>query len=113
MIEELLGSIQELSAGSQDVVAAVETVADLTRTTEVAVDRSSEGMEESLQGMEAVAEIASRVRAETAEMSRRFEGIREDADEVRALGGDNLETIQGLKASLEGFSRKDAAPGAL
>lgn len=109
MIEELLGSIQELSAGSADVVAAVETVADLTRTTEVAVDRSSEGMEDSLRGMDAVAEIASRVRAETSEMSNRFDEMRKDSDEVRALGGDNLETIQALKSSLDGFSRKAAA----
>lgn len=106
MIEELLSSIQELSAGSSDVVSAVEAVADLTRSTETAVDRSCEGMRESLEGMDAVAEIASRVRVETSEMSTRFDDMRRDSDEVRKLGGENLGTIQALKASLEGFSRK-------
>jgi len=109
MIEELLSSIQELSAGSADVVSAVEAVADLTRSTEIAVDRSCEGMGDSLRGMDAVAEIASRVRVETSEMSMRFDEMHKDSDEVRKLGQDNLGTIQALKASLEAFSRKDAA----
>lgn len=109
MIEELLASIQELSSGSADVVAAVEAVADLTRSTEVAVDRSTEGMAESQRGMLAVAAIAARVRGETSEMSARFDGMRADTDEVRRLGGDNLGTIQGLKSSLEGFSRTSSS----
>jgi methyl-accepting chemotaxis protein len=110
MIEELLASVQELSSGSADVVSAVEAVADLTRSTEVAVDRSYEGMSESLKGMDAVAEIASRVRVETSEMSRRFDEMRRDSDEVSKLGGENLGTIQGLKSSLEGFSSERGAP---
>jgi methyl-accepting chemotaxis protein len=110
MIEELLASIQELSAGSADVVSAVEAVADLTRSTETAVDRSCDGMDESRKGMGAVSEIASRVRAETAEMSTRFDDMRGDTDEVRRLGAENLGTIQALKSSLDGFSRKGSAP---
>jgi methyl-accepting chemotaxis protein len=114
MIEELLSSIQELSAGSADVVSAVEAVADLTRSTEIAVDRSCVGMGDSLRGMDAVAEIASRVRVETSEMSTRFDEMRKDSDDVRKLGQDNLGTIQALKASLEAFSRKNSgSPGEL
>jgi methyl-accepting chemotaxis protein len=109
MIEELLSSIQELSAGSSDVVTAVEAVADLTRKTEETVQRATEGMGESLAGMDAVAEIASRVRVETSEMSERFDLMAKDSDSVRALGGENLGTIQALKSSLDGFARKDAA----
>jgi methyl-accepting chemotaxis protein len=105
MIEELLSSIQELSSGSADVVSAVEAVADLTRSTEVAVNRSSEGMGESLRGMDAVAKIASRVRDETAEMSTRFDEIRKDSDEVRKLGGENLGVLQAIKSRMDGFAR--------
>jgi methyl-accepting chemotaxis protein len=105
MIEELLASVQELSAGSGDVVAAVEAVAELTRSTESVVDRSSEGMTESLGGMDAVAEIASRVRVETSEMSARFGEMRGESEEVRKLGAENLGTIQALRTSLEGFGR--------
>jgi methyl-accepting chemotaxis protein len=109
MIEELLASIQELSSGSAEVVSAVEAVSDLTRSTEVAVDRASEGMDDSLKGMDVVAEIASRVRGETSEMSKRFDEIRKDSEEVRRLGGENLGTIQALKSSLNGFDRKQGA----
>jgi methyl-accepting chemotaxis protein len=105
MIEELLASIQELSSGSGDVVSAVEAVADLTRSTEEIVERASEGMTESLGGMDTVAEIASRVRVETSEMSERFDEMRKDSEEVKSLGGDNLGTIQALKSSLDSFSR--------
>jgi methyl-accepting chemotaxis protein len=111
MIEELLSSIQELSSGSADVVSAVEAVADLTRSTEIAVDRSCQGMSESMKGMDAVAEIASRVRVETSEISQKFDEMHRDSDEVRKLGGENLSTIQALKSNLEGFSKKDAARG--
>jgi methyl-accepting chemotaxis protein len=110
MIEELLASIQELSAGSSDVVAAVEAVAELTRTTESAVDRSCEGMDESFRGMDAVAEIASKVRVETSEISTRFDGMHRDSEQVRKLGGENLETIQALRSSLDGFARKSGNP---
>jgi len=109
MIEELLANVQELSAGSADVVAAVEAVAELTRSTETVVDRSCEGMAESLKGMDAVAEIASRVRVETSEMSSRFDEMRGDSEEVSKLGSENLGTIQALKVSLEGFARGDSA----
>jgi methyl-accepting chemotaxis protein len=105
MIEELLASVQELSAGSQDVVSAVEAVADLTRSTRTAVDRSAEGMAESLRDMDAVAEIASRVRAETSEMSAGFDEMRGDSEEVNRLGSENLGTIQALRTSLEGLGR--------
>jgi methyl-accepting chemotaxis protein len=105
LIEELLASVQELSAGSTDVVAAVEAVAELTRSTEIAVDRSCEGMAESLTGMDAVAEIASRVRAETSEMTASFDEMRGDSEEVSKLGSENLGTIQALKSSLDGFGR--------
>jgi methyl-accepting chemotaxis protein len=108
MIDELLSSIQELSSGSSDVVEAVEAVADLTRTTEAAVIRSCEGMGESLAGMESVAEIASRVRTETSEMSNRFDAMRADSDKVSHLGSENLGILQAIHSSLEGFSRKDA-----
>lgn len=108
MIEELLASIQELSSGSADVVSAVETVAELTRATEIAVERSGEGMMESLKGMDAVAEIASRVRTEAAEISARFDDMRSDSEEVRKLGAENLDTIQALKSSLEGFGHRDS-----
>jgi methyl-accepting chemotaxis protein len=100
MIEELLASVQELSSGSADVVASVETVADLTRRTEEAVSRSCEGMSESLAGMEAVAKVAESVRSETDEMSKRFDDMRHDSEDVRKLGGENLETIVALKAQL-------------
>jgi methyl-accepting chemotaxis protein len=109
MIDELLSSIRELSSGSAEVVQAVEAVADLTRSTEVAVDRSGDGMRQSLEGMDAVAEIASKVRAETSEMAERFDAMRQDSDEVRKLGGENLGTIQALRASLDGFSRQEGA----
>jgi methyl-accepting chemotaxis protein len=105
MIEELLSSVQELSSGSADVVSAVEAVADLTRSTEVAVNRSSEGMSESLRGMDAVAQIASRVRVETGEMSTRFDEIRKDSDEVRKLGGENLGVLLAIKSRMDGFAR--------
>jgi methyl-accepting chemotaxis protein len=105
MIEELLASIQELSSGSADVVSAVEAVAELTRVTEKAVERSSQGMAESLKGMDTVAEIASRVRTEAAEISERFNDMRSDSEEVRKLGAENLDTIQALKSNLEGFGQ--------
>jgi methyl-accepting chemotaxis protein len=108
MIDELLSSINELSSGSAEVVQAVEAVAELTRSTELTVDRSCEGMRESLDNMDAVAEIASRVRVETAEMAERFDAMREDSEEVKRLGEDNLETIQGLKAGLEGSARLES-----
>ncbi len=110
MIDELLSSIQELSAGSSDVVAAVETVAELTRSTESAVDRSCEGMDESFRGMDTVAEIASKVRVETSEISTRFDDMHKDSEQVRKLGGENLETIQALKSSLDGFALNDGNP---
>jgi methyl-accepting chemotaxis protein len=112
MIEELLSSIQELSAGSSEVVSAVEAVADLTRSTEIAVDRSVQGMSESLRGMDTVAEIASRVRVETSEMSNSFDEMRKDSEDVKKLGAENLGTIQGLKSSLDGFSRERGTAGA-
>jgi methyl-accepting chemotaxis protein len=112
MIDELLSSIQELSAGSAEVVSAVEAVADLTKSTEIAVDRSFEGMGESLKGMDAVAEIASRVRVETSEMSDSFDEMRKDSEDVRKLGEENLGTIQGLKSSLDGFARERGKSGA-
>jgi methyl-accepting chemotaxis protein len=112
MIEELLANIQELSAGSSEVVSAVEAVADLTRSTESAVDRSALGMSESLKGMDAVSEIASRVRVETSEMSNSFDEMRKDSEEVKTLGAENLGTIQGLKSSLDGFARDRGKPGA-
>jgi methyl-accepting chemotaxis protein len=112
MIEELLASVQELSAGSSDVISAVAAVADLTRSTETAVNRSGEGMAESLKGMDAVAEIAVRVRSETSEMSARFNEMRSDSDAVSKLGSENLGTIQALKSSLEGFGRAGHSGGA-
>jgi methyl-accepting chemotaxis protein len=112
MIEELLANIQELSSGSSEVVSAVEAVADLTRSTEIAVDRSAQGMSESLKGMDTVSEIASRVRVETSEMSNSFDEMRKDSEEVKTLGAENLGTIQGLKSSLEGFSRDRGKGGA-
>lgn len=110
MIEELLASVQELSAGSADVLSAVETVAQLTRSTEDAVRRSGEGSGRLSEGMGTVAEIASRVRRETAEMSSHFDAIRSDADEVSRLGGANLGTIRDLKLSLDAFARPGGAP---
>jgi len=106
MIEELLGSIHEVSAGSAEVVSVVETIADLTTSTEAAVASSRQGLDESLRGMDSVAEIASRVRVETAEMSRGFDEMRQDSEAVRRLGGENLGTIQALKAGLDGFALK-------
>ena len=93
-----------------DVVSAVEAVSDLTRSTMLVVDRSSEGMSESLKGMDAVSEIASRVRVETSEMSDRFDTMRKDSEEVSKLGSENLGTIQALKSSLDGFARKLEGP---
>ncbi len=107
MIEELLASIQEMSSGSSDLMNSLGSVAELTRSTDIAVRRSNEGIVESSMGMEAVAAVAARVRGETAEMASRFDGMQKDAEEVRRLGGDNLGTIQGLKASLDSFERKD------
>ena len=112
MIDELLASIQELSSGSSEVVSAVDAVADLTRSTEKAAGRSAEGMIESLKGMDTVAEIASRVRVETSEMSNSFDEMRKDSEDVKTLGAENLGTIQGLKSSLEGFARDRGKPTA-
>jgi methyl-accepting chemotaxis protein len=111
MLEELLSSVQELSSGSAEVVSAVEAVAELTRSTELAVDSSFEGMADSLKEMAAVAVIAARVRIESAEMSTRFDEMRGDSDEVRALGVENLGTVQALKASLDGFAQKRGESG--
>jgi methyl-accepting chemotaxis protein len=105
MIEELLASIQEMSAGSNDLMASLGSVAELTRSTDIAVQRSSEGIVESSRGMEAVASVASRVRGETAEMASRFDGMQRDAEDVKRLGGENLDTVQSLRESLESFSR--------
>jgi hypothetical protein len=41
-------------------------------------------------------------------MVGRFDEMREDVAEVERLGGENLATIRGLKASLEGFEAKRA-----
>ncbi|HOX32369.1 MAG TPA: methyl-accepting chemotaxis protein [Spirochaetales bacterium] len=112
MIEELLASIRELSSGSEEVVASVEAVADLTRSTEAVVERSREGMGESLAGMDAVAEIASRVRTDTADMSARFDEMRRDSADVRRLGGENLGTIQALRGSLAAFAGPAGEPAA-
>jgi len=105
MIEELLASIVEVSTGSADVVSAVETISALTRSAEESVSRSGQGLDESLKSMNSVAAIASRVRVETAEMSKGFDEMRRDSEAVRRLGGENLGTIQALRASLDGFAR--------
>lgn len=105
MIDELLASIQELSAGSADVLSAVQAVADLTRSTEEAVAHSGEASGRLSEGIGAVAQIASRVRRETAEMSSHFDAIRGDAEEVQRLGGENLDTLRTLKAGLDGYAR--------
>jgi Methyl-accepting chemotaxis protein len=105
MLEELIASVQELSAGSSEVTASVEAVADLTRSTEGAVERSCASMGETLTSMEVVAEVASHVRVEIGEMSTSFGVMRGDSEEVRRLGGENLGTIQALKKRLEGFGR--------
>lgn len=108
MIEELLASIQELSAGSRDVTAAVEAVADLTRSNEEAVTRARASIAESSAGIETVTAIASRVRSSAAEMATSFDGMQRDAEEVRGLGEENLGTIQKLRTSLDGFGRHRA-----
>lgn len=106
MIEELLANLQELSLGTVDVVSAVETVSELTRATEKAVQLSSTGMAESMLGTRKVASIASRVRSETAVMTDRFEGMHKDAEGLKSLGDENLALVQELKASLVAFAQK-------
>ena len=69
MLEELLGNIQELSAGSSDVIGAVEKVAELTRGTESAVREARENIGKSSEGIEAVADIALKVRADALDMT--------------------------------------------
>jgi len=111
LIEEFLASVKELSAGSEEIVIAVNTVSELTRSTETAVEGSQAGMSESLAGMDAVAEIASRVRTDTATMSESFDEMRHESDDVRRLGDQNLGTIQALRSSLAGFTKATKAGG--
>ena len=104
MLEELLGNIQELSAGSSDVIGAVEKVAELTRGTESAVREARENIGKSSEGIEAVADIAAKVRTDAIDMAGSFDAIRRDSGELESLGRDNLGTIRELKEHLERFA---------
>jgi methyl-accepting chemotaxis protein len=107
MLEELLGNIQELSAGSSDVIAAVEKVAELTRGTEMAVREARENIGKSSEGIEAVAGIALKVRADALDMAGSFDALHKDSGELESLGRDNLGTIKGLKEHLKRFAAVD------
>ncbi len=101
LLEELLAGVTELSAGSADVLAAVGRVAQLTTRTETTVEQASTSIATSSAGLAEVSSVASRIRAESAQMPGRFEEMRKDMALVEFLGRENLATIQGLKASLE------------
>jgi methyl-accepting chemotaxis protein len=107
MLEELLGNIQELSAGSSDVIGAVEKVAELTRGTESAVREARENIGKSSEGIEAVADIAAKVRTDAIDMAGSFDALRKDSGELEGLGRDNLGTIRELKEHLKGFAAAD------
>ena len=104
MLEELLGNIQELSAGSSDVIGAVEKVAELTRGTESAVREARENIGKSSEGIEAVADIAAKVRTDAIDMAGSFDALRKDSGELEVLGRDNLGTIRELKEHLKAFA---------
>jgi hypothetical protein len=103
LLEELLANVAELSAGSDDVLAAVGRVAQLTDRTEMTVADARKRITESSEGLASVASIAEVVHGESAAMVGRFDAVRGDVAEVERLGGENLATIRRLKASLEGF----------
>lgn len=107
MLEELLGNILELSAGSSDVIGAVEKVAELTRGTESAVREARENIGKSSEGIETVGDIAAKVRTDAMDMAGSFDALRKDSGELETLGRDNLGTIKELKEHLKGFAAAD------
>lgn len=112
LLEELLANLRELTAGSEDVLKAVGAVAELTNSTERAVESSSASIASSSAGIGAVAEVAESVRRDSREIAGGIEGLREEIAEVERLDGDNLRTIEGLRRSLEGFASTGEAGAA-
>lgn len=97
MLEEFLSSVTEMSAGTDDLLAAIQTVSNLTGNTERAVALSSSGLSSSSRGIDAVTGIAGGLRENTQEMASRFTQMLQDAQDVQSLGSDNLRLVAGLK----------------
>jgi methyl-accepting chemotaxis protein len=105
MMEEFLSSVQEISSGANDVLTAVETVANLTHTTEQAVAESRESINTSSDGIRAVVAIGEQVRMEAEDINSRFGTIREDALSVKKLGDENMGYIEDLKVRIEAIQK--------
>jgi|GEM_PF-2079744 len=101
MLEELLDSIDEISSGARDVLGAVQTVSELTASTEETMTGSRTCLDRSTAGIGEVSRIASIVKRSSAEMADRYDGILRDAENVQILGRRNLETVESLRTSLD------------
>lgn len=105
MIEELLSSIDEISSGARDVLSAIQTVSQLTISTEETMNGSRTSLDRSTAGIGEVSRIASLVKQSSAEMATRYDGILLDSQNVQTLGRQNLETVESLRVSLESGER--------
>jgi methyl-accepting chemotaxis protein len=109
LLEELLENLREISAGSDDVLKAVSSVAELTTATEKAVKDSVSSIADSSAGIASVAAIAEVVHGDSSRMVKGFDEVRETVADVERLGGENLKTIQGLKVGLDSLTRDSRA----
>ncbi len=103
MMEELLLSIKEMSLGSNEVVAAVETVSTLTRETETSVSASKTGIERSSAGLESVSLIAEGIRAEVAEIADRLRLVQGESARLRDLGEANRRNVEDMGNKILGL----------
>jgi len=101
MMEELLANIQEISTGANDVLAAVETVASLTGSTEKTVEESKESIQRSSTGIKLVSDISAKVKDASLAIADQFAVIHKNSEQIRSLGNDNLQIIAQLKETVK------------
>ena len=89
-------------------MAAVETVAALTRNTEQTVKESRASIEHSSEGINATLQIADRVLTETAEMAKRFDAVQEISKKLQTLGEYNRKTIDTMRDQVLGIKQLES-----
>ncbi len=101
LIEELLVGLQEVNAGSSNLLGSVGRISDLTATTQTVVDDAEAGMDGAAKSMAGVAESTRAIQDAATAMKAAFGLILKEIESVKGLGDRNIEHVDTLRRDLE------------
>jgi len=109
LIEELLVGLQEVNAGSSNLLGSVGRISDLTATTQAVVDDAEAGVAGAVKSMAGVAESTRAIQDAATAMKAAFDLILKEIESVKGLGDRNIEHVDTLRRDLEaaGVIRED------